>query len=454
MSSADDLRTWMAEGLSGVYATASWPTYDGKTLHRGSFLTSSEAMNCDMRLYFDKVDDQEPPTAANTVPAGTLQQPVSSGVMLRGQVVEAALVDALRFRLPEGYELLYAGSDQRSFYNEHLLLSGTPDGALCWSRTALIPLEFKSHDPRASVTLKPNHAIQLQQNAGLMRLCLKAPIASLGYVIYTNCNDYYQEVFTVDTSPKVTDKILETNSAKAKKLFEAIDAKDPMRLPATGTNTGECKFCPHVSKCPAKNAGKIPGAAAAGASAFQNLTATKITKQGPGAARMAAKASLSSAATAVATPTDPDPRSLLKKQLIASLYSMGANDPLLQKVLQANNFMQQPLQGKKATMAIIDEPVKMGVSDIVDEYIKVDTDIKQLELDKKEFKEDLLRLFADTGKSELSGRLGTVTKITVDGRESFDYKAFLKDNELSEEQVAPYRKKGAASVRLDVKRKE
>lgn len=398
-------------GLINTYLTKGWPTYDGKTLHRASFLSASEAMNCDMRLYFDKVDDQEPEpvvVAPGSIPM-EIDPSQNQGIFVRGHAVEGAIVDALHWMFddPDKVQIVLTGSDQRSFYSMELMLSGTPDGGLVYRGDGVVPgllygVEIKSFDPRSNIIgAKPNHVVQLQQNVGLIRETgWHSRVADTGFLIYVNAADYFDlRIYPVDTSVTTVDNVIVRNTAKAHSIFAAIDAKDPMSLPATGVNTGECKFCPHASICPARQKGQSslpPAAAAAGAAMFGGKAGGQAAITGPGAARKAAQ---------------------------------GLNS--------GNVLSQQPV----AKVVITDD------AQLVDDYMAVLAQIKELEEEQAEIKAAILA----TEQAELLGTKGVITVTTVKGRESFDSKSFLADNPFPEEKLSPYRKVGEASTRLDVK---
>lgn len=426
--SPDDLKNTINAGLQGIFATASWPTYDGKTLHRDSFLTASEATKCPMQLYFDKTTAQGAIMMVADPPPN-----MCTGVQLRGHVIEDAIVNALMYALPERYKLVLCGSEQRSFYSTELDLSGTPDGGILDTETGrLTVLEFKSFDPRSNISeARPAHVIQLQQNAGLIRHCwngLRSPIwfrevADVGFVIYVNANDLSDvRVFRVLTTPGTTKLVLEINAAKAAKLFDAIEAGSHDGLEATGVNTGDCKWCSHQDKCPAKNF-KPPQTQLF--QTFSSLMNTAPVLRG----------------NKPTTIVIDEPARVNAKQA-ASLARQMDKAKLMQQMLQSLAATPMPIPAPA--------PVEDTETKLVDRYVAIVAGLKDQECEKDDWRRRILDFAKETGATELFGTTAKLAIDTVAGRESFDYKGFLKVHPFPENELTPFRKKGAESVRVTI----
>jgi len=96
-----------------------WPTYDGKELIRGDFITASEVGGCIRKIYYAK--------AAAKTNASPIIGENDWGFFQRGHNVEAWVVQQLR-QSNVGATFMFIGSEQKSFYFGDQ--SGTPDGIM------------------------------------------------------------------------------------------------------------------------------------------------------------------------------------------------------------------------------------------------------------------------------------------------------------------------------------
>lgn len=214
-----------------------WPTYDGKELIRGEYITSSEIGKCARMIWFAKDAFRRGVVAENGI----------NGFWERGHNVEAWIVDrilaGIAHKYADEYELLFAGNKQVSFHDGYQ--SGTPDAFLKkigsnegWT------VDFKSMDPRKSVKKLPedNHKDQVTQNCDLIVACTDLfPLG--GKLLYVNCSDYLKNYeYTFDFDHGRADFLQErANTIKS--------AKKPKELPAEGLFNGDCEFCPFTANC-------------------------------------------------------------------------------------------------------------------------------------------------------------------------------------------------------------
>lgn len=434
-----DMKQTLQIGLTDYFLTKSWPTYDGKTLDRNGFVTASEAMRCDRRLYFQKTHSVpvEPGIGGST------------GIFIRGHMVEAALVDALIAGLPEDWEVHDAADLQVSYYSEELAMSGTPDGYLLHKPSGLVhPIEIKSTHPNKNLEsmtdATPAHKLQLRINAFLMADCwLREPqhvpagfknFAHIGFVIYADCNDMHRlRVFEVPifTRPEYLQadwpSDLQAAAQKAQNIMYMIEEGAPEdSFQASGILTGECKYCDFANSCKARNArGSAIPAAVAGAGAGVFGGGRMAGKSMPTQAQIAQMAK-----TTTMFPTvNPNPigavASGLLNQINIGIAPRGATpDPKKQRqtelLLLLGDFAELQATKNEATAAY------ENCKELVKEAIRTDGDDGTLTV----------------------GRY-TATLTPVNGRETWDTPA-LKAT-LGDDEAKKYLKYGKPSLRLDFK---
>lgn len=213
-----------------------WPTYDGKMLDRGKFVTSSEVGKCERMIWFAK-------RAASQDASPATGGAADWGFFARGHNVEAWIVKQLRAAINEDYSLQYLGEDQVSFHIGQQ--SGTPDGvALHKNGIDNLVLEFKSIDPRTNIKNLPKkeHVSQVQQNIDLVSHCLDIPVVG-GSIAYFNCSDYtkvYEYYIPADYSEQ------ERLEQRAKKIAKATK---PGELVPEGMYNKGCVYCPFKDSC-------------------------------------------------------------------------------------------------------------------------------------------------------------------------------------------------------------
>ena len=223
-------------------STKSWPAFDGGEVDRKKVLSASEAIKCVRSLFLEK-----------TVPADyDVDAGFNWGFAERGNSAEAWLVEKLRdFFVPE--ELLFAGSDQKSF--RFGPLSATPDGLLQLDGENIL-LEVKSIDPRARLNGKPraSHAAQVKQSMFVVGKAIGFKV-DYAVIIYLNANNYEEmQQFVVKPDPSFARGQLK----KAEALFAKIDGATSENwlhlaasLPAEGltNDSKDCDYCPFTSEC-------------------------------------------------------------------------------------------------------------------------------------------------------------------------------------------------------------
>jgi hypothetical protein len=224
-----DIKKTLHEGV--VADVSRWPTFDGKSLLRHKYVTSSEIKSCARRIKFEKLWAE----ASYTDGTGYLTR---WGFAERGNAVEVWAVDKLT---KAGVELEYAGKDQVSF---HLMnQAGTPDGMHRY-KSGLWVHEFKSFDPRKrrDNIKSPNHVSQLQQNMDLVHYCLDTPVYG-GTLTYINASDF-QDVLQFDVEP---------DHAHQQELQDRAEwimaAETPADLPNEGMFNGDCDYCGFTEEC-------------------------------------------------------------------------------------------------------------------------------------------------------------------------------------------------------------
>lgn len=194
------------------------------------------------------------------------------GAKLRGDIIESHYwVPGILASLPEGWQLLYAGREQRTLVDGYL--SATPDGLLISPDGDCTYLECKSIDPRANLPAeKPEHSFQTQAGMGLVRHATEyQPDRALISYIDASFLDEVTE-FAVAFDPAVY------QAAKDRARL-VMTAEDPLALPPEGKLSGgdECKWCPWASHCAAVAVAGIPAsdAPALGHNAITELKALR-----------------------------------------------------------------------------------------------------------------------------------------------------------------------------------
>lgn len=212
----------------------SWPDYKGGNTDRSKFVSSSQAHNCERWIKYDKITGS--PTG------GKLKD---YGMAERGHTAEAWMVEKIRFANKGTNRLLFMGDDQRTFFNMHQ--SGTPDGVAFINSTTAVVIEFKSIDPRTSISKlpKPAHNTQVIQNMDLVEFCLDVDVVGtkILYVDASNYQNRYEFFIPFEGEQHAIAAKLE---AKAKRIMEADKPED---LDPVGIHTGDCTYCPFKAQC-------------------------------------------------------------------------------------------------------------------------------------------------------------------------------------------------------------
>jgi hypothetical protein len=198
---------------------------------RAKFLNSSEADNCIRQLWYDK--------------NGVEGEEQEWGFAWRGRMAEEYVVRCLRAR--NDVSLACAGGEQRSYPDETLRLSATPDGEISIEEGPWRGIEIKSIDPRTnrSNLPKPAHITQLQIAMELRNMTHAdaCPPLTEGVLLYIDASNYNDIIeFTVQGDPT----ILGTYAQKAAKVFRT---KNVDNLDREGKRNGGCTYCPHKVTC-------------------------------------------------------------------------------------------------------------------------------------------------------------------------------------------------------------
>lgn len=210
-----------------------WPTFDGKTLDRSQFVSSSESGYCARRIWFSK------------------NLPLSEGFANwgfaeRGHGHEAWIVGMLLSHESE-YTWRYVGDEQISLYSHYQ--SGTPDG-LYMVDGRWYMVEFKSIDPRTKVSNLPKqeHLSQVVQNMDLAEECLELDLDGC-LIAYSDASDFSKttEFFVDRHSPKVGEMMVDLEK-RAEAIMTAKRAED---VQPEGMYNGGCKTCQFGSVCTA-----------------------------------------------------------------------------------------------------------------------------------------------------------------------------------------------------------
>jgi hypothetical protein len=256
-----------------------WPTFDGKMLKRHNFLSASESTKCIRSLSFQK--RAEVTTTPNDnhfadMPNEDFDKLVDGlgarspiGYFDRGDNIEEWAVKRLRDGLPEHMDLLFAGTEQRSFYTENARVSGTPDGLLIDLEQHLMWIvEFKSVSEVPGAP-KSDHVNQTQVNAGLIAYLIhtmgsekfaettmmreylvegELPKMMGGLLLYIDSSNYMdQRQFTLEFDQG--EAFMEVGK-KALSLFTSKgQIQRPVDLPGEGIEKRSCYFCKHKREC-------------------------------------------------------------------------------------------------------------------------------------------------------------------------------------------------------------
>jgi CRISPR/Cas system-associated exonuclease Cas4 (RecB family) len=211
-----------------------WPTYDGNTLDRGKFVTSSEIGKCARMVKYGKV--LEPVEGFGKYGWGFAQ---------RGHSVEAWVVQQLH-NIP-GHEFQFGGEKQVSFYDG--AQAGTPDHVLSVDGDVWV-IDYKSIDPRTNISNlpKPEHVSQVIQNMDLVEACLDVDTKG-GLLVYINASDFSEIYeYVIDrNSPNVGEHMVYLER-RAKSI---IEAESPDDLEPEGLYNGQCKTCVFTDHCSA-----------------------------------------------------------------------------------------------------------------------------------------------------------------------------------------------------------
>ena len=188
------------------------------------------------------------------------------GARLRGDLIENHHWEpGIRSQLPDGIALLFAGPEQKTLVDGYL--SATSDGLLVGvSADALshhgiddiggdsLVVECKSIDPRVSLKdAKAEHQFQVHCQMGLIRHCTEyQPNHAL--ISYTDAS-FLDDVteFAIPFDPEIY------GEAKSR-ATRVMTATAPNDLPPEGklAGGGECRYCPHQSRCAGVIVGAIP----------------------------------------------------------------------------------------------------------------------------------------------------------------------------------------------------
>ena len=188
------------------------------------------------------------------------------GAKLRGDLIENHHWEpGIRAQLPDGVALLFAGADQKTLVDGYL--SATSDGLLVGvSSDALshhgvddiggdsLVVECKSIDPRVSLKVaKAEHEFQVHCQMGLIRHCT-AYRPNYALISYTDAS-FLDDVteFAIPFDPE----IYAAAKTRATRVMTAAASQD---LPPEGklAGGGECRYCPHRSRCAGDTVGAIP----------------------------------------------------------------------------------------------------------------------------------------------------------------------------------------------------
>jgi hypothetical protein len=188
------------------------------------------------------------------------------GARLRGDLIENHQWEpGIRSQLPNSIAFLFAGPEQKTLVDGYL--SATSDGLLVGvSVDALshhgiddiggdsLVVECKSIDPRVGLKdAKAEHQFQVHCQMGLIRHCTEyQPNHAL--ISYTDAS-FLDDVteFAIPFDPEIY-------QAAKSRATRVMTATAPNDLPPEGklSGGGECRYCPHTSRCAGVTVGAIP----------------------------------------------------------------------------------------------------------------------------------------------------------------------------------------------------
>jgi len=188
------------------------------------------------------------------------------GAKLRGDLIENHHWEpGIRAQLPEGVALLFAGANQKTLVDGYLsatsdgLLVGVSPGALSHhgvddSGGDSLVVECKSIDPRVSLKdAKAEHEFQVHCQMGLIRHCT-AYRPNYALISYTDAS-FLDDVteFAIAFDPEIY-------AAAKTRATRVMTAAASLDLPPEGklASGGECRYCPHRSRCAGDTVGAIP----------------------------------------------------------------------------------------------------------------------------------------------------------------------------------------------------
>lgn len=222
------------------------PTPSTGATDRLTTVGASEVFQCARKIAYAKAETPADPDHEDRY-----------GARLRGDLIENHFWEpALRGQKPEGTQLLFAGTEQRTLVDGYL--SATSDGLLVGvapdslahlgvadlGSDALV-VECKSIDPRVSLKeAKAEHSGQTQVQMGLIRHC--TPYRP-EYALIS-----YADASFLDTITEFAVRFDPAVYAAAKARANTIMlAEDPAELAPEGKIAGgdECRYCAFKSRC-------------------------------------------------------------------------------------------------------------------------------------------------------------------------------------------------------------
>jgi hypothetical protein len=200
---------------------------------RSKTVGASEIGSCMRRTWFSKRDAPRDPDYQD-----------GWGSKLRGTIMEDAFwVPALRSQLPEGAQLLYAGTEQQTLVKGYL--SATTDGIIILASGECINLDCKTFHPNTDLRKeKDAHSFQVQIQMGLIRECTnhKPNVSILSYINASDWSDIREFIIPFNS------KVYEHAKLRARMIMTTERAIE--LLPEGKLSGGkECGWCPWSSHC-------------------------------------------------------------------------------------------------------------------------------------------------------------------------------------------------------------
>ena len=188
------------------------------------------------------------------------------GARLRGDLIENHHWEpGIRSQLPDNIAFLFAGPEQKTLVDGYL--SATSDGLLVGvSADALsqhgigdiggdsLVVECKSIDPRVGLKdAKAEHQFQVHCQMGLIRHCTEyqPTHALISYTDASFLDDVTEFAISFDA------EIYQAAKSRATEVMTATAAED-LRPEGKLSGGGECRYCPHTSRCAGVTVGAIP----------------------------------------------------------------------------------------------------------------------------------------------------------------------------------------------------